>query len=165
VGMATGGGGGVRSEINVTPLVDVVLVLLIIFMVVTPILTRGYDLDVPQKMENIDIPDEVLADQLIVTYTAEEGIFVNKDPVAKNDLLAKLDGILSNRRKKTVFFAAARALNYGDVVQVLDTVRTSGATAIGLVTDDALSLPPDKQAAAAAAEQPAAAPAEAPPAN
>jgi len=162
--MDVGSGGGVRSDINVTPLVDVVLVLLIIFMVVTPMLTRGYDLDVPQKMENIDIPDEVLADQLIVTYTAEEGIFVNKDPVSKTDLLAKLDGILSGRRKKTVFFAAARELNYGDVVQVMDVVRTAGATAIGLVTEDALALPPDKQSAAAAAAAGGAAPAEAAPA-
>ena len=154
MGMDAKGGGGVRSDINVTPLVDVVLVLLIIFMVVTPMLTRGYDLDVPQKMENIDIPDEVLADQLIVTYTAEEGIFINKDPVARNDLQTTLDQILAGRRKKTVFFAAARELNYGDVVQVLDVVRTSGATAIGLVTEDALALPPDKQAGAAAAAAP-----------
>jgi biopolymer transport protein ExbD len=151
MGMSTGGAGRVNSDINVTPLVDVVLVLLIIFMVVTPMLTRGYDLDVPQKMENVDIPEEVLADQLIVTYTAEDGIYINKDKVSRDSLSTTLQQILSGRRKKSVFFAAARQLNYGDVVNVLDVVRNSGAEAIGLVTEDALALPPDKQAAAAAA--------------
>jgi biopolymer transport protein ExbD len=151
MGMDSGGKGGIRSDINVTPLVDVVLVLLIIFMVVTPMLTRGYELDVPQKMENIDIPDEVLADQLIVTYTAQDGLYINKDKVTREALATTLQQILTGRHKKSVFFAAARALNYGEVVAVLDVVRNSGAEAIGLVTEDALSLPPDKQAAAAAA--------------
>jgi len=149
--MDVGAAGGPKSDINVTPLVDVVLVLLIIFMVVTPMLTRGYDLEVPQKMENTIIPDEFLADQLIVTYTAEEGIFINKDRVSRDDLAARLQQILSGRRKKSVFFAAAREVNYGEVVRVLDVVRNAGAEAIGLVTEDALALPPEKQAAAAAA--------------
>jgi|SRR6266850_1157318 len=150
--MDAGGKSGVRSDINVTPLVDVVLVLLIIFMVVTPMLTRGYDLDVPQKMENVEVPPDVLAEQLIVTYTAREGIYINKDKVSRDGLATTLQQILSGRHKKSVFFAAARELNYGEVVQVLDVVRNSGAEAIGLVTEDALALPPDKQAAAPAAE-------------
>ena len=151
MGMAVGKGGGVQSDINVTPLVDVVLVLLIIFMVATPMLTRGYELDVPQKMENVEIPDEVLQEQLIVTYTAQEGIFINKNPVSRDNLATELQQIISGRRKKSVFFAAAREINYGEVVGVLDVVRNAGAEAIGLVTDDRLALPPDKQAAAAAA--------------
>lgn len=150
--MDVGGGGTIRSDINVTPLVDVVLVLLIIFMVVTPMITRGYDLEVPQKVEDVVIPDEVLADQLIVTYTAQEGIFINKDRVTRDNLATTLQTIITGRRKKSVFFAAARELNYGEVVQVLDIVRNSGAEAIGLVTDDALALPPDQQSAAAAAQ-------------
>jgi len=145
------GGKGVTSDINVTPLVDVVLVMLIIFMVVTPMVTRGYDMDIPQKMENIEIPDEVLADQLIVTYTAQDGIYINKDKVTRDSLATTLQQIIAGRRKKSVFFAAARELNYGEVVSVLDVVRNSGAEAIGLVTEDALALPPEKQAAAAAA--------------
>jgi biopolymer transport protein ExbD len=149
--MAVGGGKGVSSDINVTPLVDVVLVMLIIFMIVTPMITRGYDMDIPQKMENVEIPEEVLADQLIVTYTAQEGIFINKDRVARDALATTLEQILQGRRKKSVFFAAAREINYGEVVRVLDVVRNAGAEAIGLVTEDALALPPDKQAEAAAA--------------
>lgn len=145
----------VNSDINVTPLVDVVLVLLIIFMVVTPLLTRGYELDIPQKMENIELPEEIISEQLIVTYTANEGIFINKDSVARSDFGLKIEEILAGRRKKTVFFAAARELNYGDVVEVLDTVRSAGADAIGLVTDDALAVAPTQQGAAAAAEAPA----------
>ena len=151
MGMAVGTGGGVNSDINVTPLVDVVLVLLIIFMVVTPMLNVGYDLDVPQKMDDVDIPDEVIQDQLIVTYTKEGDVYINKDPVAREALEQTLSNILSGRSKKTVFFAAARELNYGDVVNAMDDVRSAGAEAIGLVTDDRLAVAPNQQGAAAAA--------------
>jgi biopolymer transport protein ExbD len=113
-------------------------------------LTRGYELDVPQKMENFEIPPDVIAEQLIVTYTAQDGIYINKDRVTRDDLPGKLQAVISGRRKKSVFFAAAKELNYGDVVSVLDIVRNSGADAIGLVTDDALAVAPEKQAAAAA---------------
>lgn len=162
MGMTTGGSGGGINDINVTPLVDVVLVLLIIFMVVTPMLTTGYDLDIPQKMENIDIPDEVVAEQLIVTYTAEDGIWINKDLVERDDFATTIEQILAGRRKKSVFFAPAREVQYDEVVQILDIIRHSGAEAIGLVTDDALAVRPDQQGAAAAAaagDQPAEAPA------
>lgn len=152
MGMAVGTGGGVNSEINVTPLVDVVLVLLIIFMIVSPMLTSGYELDVPQKMEDIDIPEEVTKDQLIVTYTKEGNLYINKDAVALEALGQTLEQILNTRSKKTVFFAAARELNYGQVVTAMDDIRTAGAEAIGLVTDDRLTVAPEHQGQAAAAE-------------
>ena len=152
MGMNVSSGGGLNTEINVTPLVDVVLVLLIIFMVISPMLTIGYDLEVPEKIEDIEIPEEILQDQLIVTYTAEGSLFINKDPVSKEALGQTLGNILSNRSKKTVFFAAARELNYGDVVHAMDQIRTAGAGAIGLVTDDRLALAPDTQSAPAAPE-------------
>jgi biopolymer transport protein ExbD len=156
--MDLGGGGGVRSDINVTPLVDVVLVLLIIFMIVSPMLTTGYELDVPQKMEDIEIPEDVVKDQLIVTYTKEGNLYINKDGVSREALAQTLEQILNTRSKKTVFFAAARELNYGDVVTAMDDIRTAGAGAIGLVTDDRLAVDPGKQsgAPAPAAAEPAA---------
>ncbi len=148
------GTGRVNSEINVTPLVDVVLVLLIIFMIVSPMLTVGYDLDVPQKLEDdVIIPEEVLQDQLIVTYTKDGDLYINKDPVAAEALEQTLSNILSGRRKKTVFFAAARELNYGDVVVAMDGIRTAGADAIGLVTDERLTVAPQEQGAAAPAAE------------
>ncbi len=152
MGMNVTGGGQVNSEINVTPLVDVVLVLLIIFMIVSPMLTVGYDLDVPQKMEDIEIPEEVIQDQLIVTYTKEGNLYINKDPVAVESLEQTLSSILSGRRKKTVFFAAARELNYGDVVVAMDGIRTAGADAIGLVTDERLTVAPQQQGGTAPAQ-------------
>ena len=105
---------------------------------------------------NIDIPEEVLQDQLIVTFTKEGDLFINKDSVSKEALEQTLGNILSGRSKKTVFFAAARELNYGEVVRTMDDIRSAGAEAIGLVTDDRLSVAPDTQSAVAETGAPSA---------
>jgi biopolymer transport protein TolR len=141
VGMAVGGKGKLNTEINVTPLVDVVLVLLIIFMVVTPLLQRGYDLEVPQKIEQT-IPPDMLQKQIVVTYTKDGGYYINKEKTMKDQLEPKLSGILAGQSKKLVFLSAARNLNYGDVVSVMDAIRSAGAEGIGLVTDDKIADAP-----------------------
>jgi len=133
--MDVGGKGKINSEINVTPLVDVVFVLLIIFMVVAPLLERGYDIDIPEEIKQQQ-PD---SRQIVVTFTKNGHYFINKDKIDKEQLLLKLSQILSGQSKKLVFLAAARELNYGEVVGLMDAIRASGAESIGLVTDDKLA--------------------------
>jgi biopolymer transport protein ExbD len=126
--------GRARSEINVTPLVDVVLVLLIIFMVVTPLLQMGYDVTVPKKADPTAPPPRS-QDQIVVSVTGDNRIFLNKEPVPLEQLPVRLGSVLKNRSKATVFFSANDRVGYGLAVRVLDVVRSSGATNIGIIEE------------------------------
>jgi biopolymer transport protein TolR len=134
MGMAAGSTSGPKSEINVTPLVDVVLVLLIIFMVIQPLMQRGYDVQVPPKAE-MNTPPPSSQDQLIVSLTARREIYLNKERVEAGNLAIRLQELLKNRGNKVVFFSAEDAANYGDAMKVMDIVRNNGAKNIGIVMD------------------------------
>lgn len=134
MGMAAGASSGPKSEINVTPLVDVVLVLLIIFMVIQPLMQRGYDVQVPPKQE-LNTPPPSSQDQLIVSLTARREIYLNKERVEAGNLAIRLQELLKNRGNKVVFFSAEDAANYGDAMKVMDIVRNNGAKNIGIVMD------------------------------
>jgi biopolymer transport protein TolR len=134
MGMAAGASSGPKSEINVTPLVDVVLVLLIIFMVIQPLMQRGYDVQVPPKQE-MSTPPPVSQDQLIVSLTARREIYLNKERVEAGNLAIRLQELLKNRGNKIVFFSAEDGANYGDAMRVMDIVRNNGAKNIGIVMD------------------------------
>lgn len=134
MGMDMGGGGGPKSEINVTPLVDVVLVLLIIFMVVQPLLQMGYDVQVPPKSQ-VDQPMPTQQDQIIVTMTADKHVYLNKERIEMQNLPVRLSEILRNRGSKVVFFSVEDSVNYGDAMGVMDQVRNNGAKNIGIVMD------------------------------
>ena len=134
MGMDMGGGGGPKSEINVTPLVDVVLVLLIIFMVVQPLLQMGYVVQVPPN-SNTPPPPEANKDQIIVTVTANKDVYLNKERIELQNLPIRLQEVLRNRGSKVVFFSADDAVNYGKAMEVMDTVRNNGAKNIGIVMD------------------------------
>src|SRR5688572_31500871 len=153
--MAMAPTGNPKSEINITPLVDVVLVLLIIFMVVTPLLQMGYDVKVPPKAQ-VDTPQPP-ADQLIVSLTAGNRLYLNKEEMNPQTLALRLDEILKNRRDKTVFFSAEDGSTYGRVVQVMDLMRTAGVKTIGIVLDT-VSVEPAPVVDPAAAPAPATAP-------
>ena len=132
---STSGGAKLRSEINVTPLVDVVLVLLIIFMVVSPLLQRGFDLEVPREIEGP--PPRVLEDQFVVTLTWDGACFINRQRASCGDLSATLRPMIAGGPRRLVFLSAARGLSYGGVVEAMDAIHLAGAGQIGLVTDDA----------------------------
>jgi biopolymer transport protein TolR len=126
--------GELRSEINVTPLVDVVLVLLIIFMVVTPLLQMGYDVNVPPKAtanESMVVSKE----QLIVTQINAEKVYLNREEIDVKQLPLRLSDILKHRRDKTVFYSADDEINYGTVMSTMDLIRNAGAERIGIITD------------------------------
>lgn len=133
--MAVSGGGGLKSDINVTPLVDVVLVLLIIFMVLTPLLQLGYDVNVPPKATAQSAMDVVTKQQLIVTQTEPEKVFLNREKIDVKQLPIRLTEILQKRNDKTVFFSADDSLNYGVVISTMDMIRNAGATKIGIITE------------------------------
>jgi biopolymer transport protein TolR len=135
MGMNVGGGGGVKSEINVTPLVDVVLVLLIIFMVIIPLTQVGYDVNTPPKTESLT-PPPTDSNQLIVRMERDGKIFINKELVAESDFPGRFRTVIKNREKKIVFFAADGELPYERVANFMDLCRDAGATNIGIVFDD-----------------------------
>jgi biopolymer transport protein ExbD len=133
--MSTGGGTGVRSEINITPLVDVVLVLLIIFMVVTPLLQMGYAVDTPPKVENVQVIQQS-TDQIIVRMDDQGRRWINKEMVPEAGFSQRLSEALKGRESKLVFFAADGDLPYGDVATFMDLCRKAGASNLGIVFDD-----------------------------
>ena len=129
-----GGRGGVKSEINVTPLVDVVLVLLIIFMVVIPMTQVGYAVNTPPKVTGVVPP--TTSDQLIVRMDKDGRIFINKEAIAEADFANRFKEVIKNRENKIVFFAADGELLYDRVATLMDLCRDNGAKNIGIVFED-----------------------------
>jgi biopolymer transport protein TolR len=133
--MNVGGSGGPKSDINITPLVDVVLVLLIIFMVITPIVQMGYEVQVPPKVEtSAPVPQD--SNQVIVRLDAEGRPWINKQQVPMNEFPAKLREVLTGRSSKVIFFAADGELEYDRVADFMDVCRDNGAQNLGIVFED-----------------------------
>jgi biopolymer transport protein TolR len=156
--MNVGSSGGVRSDINITPLVDVVLVLLIIFMVVTPLTQMGYGVQVPPKVESA-VPTPP-SDQLIVRMDDQKRVFINKEMIPYNDFGGRLRQALTNRSSKVIFFAADGKLDYGTVANFMDLCRDNGAQNLGIVFDDMKPTAGIASALGTAAPAPAPAPAQ-----
>jgi biopolymer transport protein TolR len=121
------------ADINVTPLVDVMLVLLIIFMVTAPMLHQGVSVSLP-KTETTNLPSSV-DDPIILSITADGRYYINETPVARGLLRDRLNAFLRNRKDRTVFLKADRTLSVGTVVETLDVLNRMGIENLGFITD------------------------------
>ena len=128
----SGGGGGMMAEINVTPMVDVMLVLLIIFMVAAPMLQTGVDVNLPEAKAQT-IPDD--AGKLILTVTKDKRVFLGKLQIPWNEVEKTLKNNAKLNADHELYLHADRSLSYGDVVKVMAALSRNGGEKIGLVTD------------------------------
>ena len=139
MGMAAGGGSGLNSEINVTPMVDIMLVLLIIFMVVTPMLQHGVTVNLPKDLNNPEEDQRIIKDNSIVIAIPKDGeYYLGKERMAKEQIKDKVEKMLGNIKKeedKVVYIKSGVDVGYGDVVNVINEVRALGVDKIGLVAD------------------------------
>jgi len=132
---ASGGRGEVNSEINVTPMADVMLVLLIIFMVVTPMLQKGQSVDLARTRNPVDMKEADRDDAVLVAITRDGKFYLNQDRVNIDELAARVNDLLATRLEKTVFVKSDFRAKYGDVVQVVDGIRNAGVDRVGLLTE------------------------------
>ncbi len=127
------GGKGVSADMNVTPLIDILLVLLIIFMVVTPMMLMQHRLEVPKKAE-VDLPPDVTQEQVVLTYTKNDEVYLNQNKITRAELKNKLIDIFKNRREKTLFLNIDPEANYGESLKVIDVTRQAGLEKLAVIT-------------------------------
>jgi biopolymer transport protein TolR len=138
MGMSSGGSGGLNSEINVTPMVDIMLVLLIIFMVITPLLQSGVSVVLPKDMRNPEEDKNIIKESsLVVAITRENEFYVGKEKVDAVDLKDQITKKMENKQAqdRIVYIRSDIGANYGSVVEVINTVRQAGIDQIGLVAE------------------------------
>jgi biopolymer transport protein ExbD/biopolymer transport protein TolR len=131
----SGGRGEVTSEINVTPMADVMLVLLIIFIVVTPMLQKGVSVELANTTNPVDMKDADRDDAVLVAVTRDGKFYLGQEPVRIEDLSTRVNDLLSNTMDKVVYVKSDFRAKYGDVVQVVDNIRNAGVDRIGLLTE------------------------------
>ena len=128
-----GAKGGVKSDINVTPLVDVMLVLLIIMMLIAPMLQQGVSVKLPTASNTVDKPE--VQGQTVIAIAKDKGLYLNAKQVQEGSLATKVTELLENSKDKIVLIKADEEVEYGAVMSTMDQLRQAGIEDIGLITE------------------------------
>jgi biopolymer transport protein ExbD len=142
---------GPVSDINVTPMADVMLVLLIIFMVVTPMLQKGVSVDMHKAENPRQMPDADKEDAVVLAVTRDGKIYLGSDAISLPDITPKVKDRIASKLDKTVYVKSDDRAKYGDVVEVIDAVRAAGVDSLGLLTEKIERRTPGAPGAGAAA--------------